>query len=149
MTDGEANWVKYHAELQRRWEEEPYHWCSTCNLFHPLVSFVIVRLGTTYSLDSEWYELTDILLRNLKDRFTDVNFIGIRVLESRDAGAFIRRYCGYFGNKFESTMQVIGKRKVAFTISNSGYAAYFGLSANALAQNSDFEVSDSATKTQD
>ena len=24
MTDGEANWVKYHAELQRRWEDEPF-----------------------------------------------------------------------------------------------------------------------------
>ena len=40
------------------------------------------------------------------------------------------------------------KKKKAFTISNSGYAAYFGLSANALAQNSDFDVSDTATKTQ-
>ena len=144
MTDGEANWVKYHAELQRRWEEEPFigvrSVSSSCFLRDR-------KLGTTYSLDSEWYEFTDILLRNLKDRFTDVNFIGFRVLESRDAGAFIRRYCGYFGKEFESTMQD-WKKKRAFTISNSGYAAYFGLSANALAQNSDFEVSDSATKTQ-
>ena len=144
MTDGEANWVKYHAELQRRWEEEPFigvrSISSSCFLRDR-------KLGTTYSLDTEWHEFTDILLRNLKDRFTDVNFIGFRVLESRDAGAFIRRYCGYFGKEFESTMQD-WKKKRAFTISNSGYAAYFGLSANALAQNSDFEVSDSATKTQ-
>ena len=144
MTDGEANWVKYHAELQRRWEEEPFigvrSISSSCFLRDR-------KLGTTYSLDTEWHEFTDILLRNLKDRFADVNFIGFRVLESRDAGAFIRRYCGYFGKEFESTMQD-WKKKRAFTISNSGYAAYFGLSANALAQNSDFEVSDSATKTQ-
>ena len=144
MTDGEANWVKYHAELQRRWEEEPFigvrSISSSCFLRDR-------KLGTTYSLDTEWHEFTDILLRNLKDRFTDVNFIGFRVLESRDAGAFIRRYCGYFGKEFESTMQD-WKKKKAFTISNSGYAAYFGLSANALAQNSDFDVSDTATKTQ-
>ena len=142
MTDGEANWVKYHAELQRRWEEEPFigvrSISSSCFLRDR-------KLGTTYSLDTEWHEFTDILLRNLKDRFTDVNFIGFRVLESRDAGAFIRRYCGYFGKEFESTMQD-WKKKKAFTISNSGYAAYFGLSANALAQNSD--LSDTATKTQ-
>ena len=144
MTDGEANWVKYHAELQRRWEEEPFigvrSISSSCFLRDR-------KLGTTYSLDTEWHEFTDILLRNLKDRFADVNFIGFRVLESRDAGAFIRRYCGYFGKEFESTMQD-WKKKKAFTISNSGYAAYFGLSANALAQNSDFDVSDTATKTQ-
>ena len=144
MTDGEANWVKYHAELQRRWEEEPFIGVRSIS---PSCFLRDRKLGTTYSLDSEWYEFTDILLRNLKDRFTDVNFIGFRVLESRDAGAFIRRYCGYFGKGFESTMQD-WKKKRAFTISNSGYAAYFGLSANALAQNSDFEVSDSATKTQ-
>ena len=144
MTDGEANWVEYHAELQRRWEEEPFIGVRSVS---PSCFLRDRKLGTTYSLDSEWYEFTDILLRNLKDRFTDVNFIGFRVLESRDAGAFIRRYCGYFGKEFESTMQD-WKKKRAFTISNSGYAAYFGLSANALAQNSDFEVSDSATKTQ-
>ena len=144
MTDGEANWVKYHAELQRRWEEEPFIGVRSIS---PSCFLRDRKLGTTYSLDTEWHEFTDILLRNLKDRFTDVNFIGFRVLESRDAGAFIRRYCGYFGKEFESTMQD-WKKKRAFTISNSGYAAYFGLSANALAQNSDFEVSDSATKTQ-
>tara|TARA_Y100001937_G_scaffold38937_1_gene55399 strand:+ start:7193 stop:9301 length:2109 start_codon:yes stop_codon:yes gene_type:complete len=144
MTDGEANWVKYHAELQRRWEDEPFIGVRSVS---PSCFLRDRKLGTTYSLDSEWYEFTDILLRNLKDRFTDVNFIGFRVLESRDAGAFIRRYCGYFGKEFESTMQD-WKKKKAFTISNSGYAAYFGLSANALAQNSDFDVSDTATKTQ-
>ena len=144
MTDGEANWVKYHAELQRRWEEEPFIGVRSIS---PSCFLRDRKLGTTYSLDTEWHEFTDILLRNLKELFTDVNFIGFRVLEGRDAGAFIRRYCGYFGKQFESTMQD-WKKKKAFTISNSGYAAYFGLSANALAQNSDFEVSDSATKTQ-
>jgi len=101
----------------------------------------------TYSLDCEWYEFTDILLRNLRDNFKDINFIGIRVLESRDAGTFIRRYCGYYGPTFDKTMSSWRKEK-AFTIKKSGYTSYFGLSANALSQESEFEVAEDATKTQ-
>ena len=60
-----------------------------------MLSFEDRKTGNTYSLDCEWYEFTDILLRNLRDNFTDVNFIGIRVLEPRDANSFIRRYTGW------------------------------------------------------
>ena len=41
MTDGEANWVKYHAELQRRWEEEPFIGVRSVS---SLVSSVTVNL---------------------------------------------------------------------------------------------------------
>ena len=40
------------------------------------------------------------------------------------------------------------KKTKAFSIKTSGYHTYFGLSANALSQNSEFTVSDDATKTQ-
>ena len=105
------------------------------------------KTGMTYSCDCEYHEFTDVLLRNLRDRFTDMNFIGIRVLESRDAGHFIRRYCGYYGDNYDKTMSAWKKEK-AFTIKTSGYHSYFGLSAATLAQESEFEVADDATKSQ-
>ena len=80
-------------------------------------------------------------------KLISLNFIGIRVLESRDAGSFIRRYCGYYGEKHDKTMTEWRKQK-AFSIKSSGYTTYFGLSANALAQDADFEVAEAATKTQ-
>ena len=144
LTDGEAAMCKYHREIQRRFEVEPF--MGTSNIYPN--SFLRDRkTGMTYSLDCEWYEFTDILLRNLRDKFKDINFIGIRVLESRDAGSFIRRYCGYFGPEHDKTMSTWRKEK-AFTIKKSGYNAYFGLSANALSQDTDFEVAEDATKTQ-
>ena len=144
LTDGEAAMLKYHREVQRYAESDPY--MGTCNIYSN--SYLRDRkTGNTYSLDCEWYEFTDILLRNLRDNFKDINFIGIRVLESRDAGSFIRRYCGYFGPEHEKTMSVWRKEK-AFTIKKSGYHSYFGISANALAQDAGFEVADDATKTQ-
>ena len=66
---------------------------------------------------------------------------------SRDAGSFIRRYCGYFGPEHEKTMST-WKKERAFSIKSSGYTTYFGLSANALAQDADFEVKEDATKSQ-
>jgi len=144
LTDGEAAMLKYHREVHRRFDDEPY--IGTSNIYGN--SYLRDRkTGMTYSLDCEWYEFTDILLRNLRDKFKDINFIGIRVLESRDAGSFIRRYCGYYGAEHDKTMSTWRKEK-AFTLKKSGYNAYFGLSANALAQDTEFEVKEDATKTQ-
>jgi hypothetical protein len=144
LTDGEAAMLKYHREVHRRFDDEPY--IGTSNIYSN--SYLRDRkTGNTYSFDCEWYEFTDILLRNLRDNFKDINFIGIRVLESRDAGSFIRRYCGYHGDKHDKTMTEWRKQK-AFSIKSSGYTTYFGISANALAQDSDFEVAEDATKTQ-
>ena len=142
MTDGEAAPLKYHREFHRHWEHEPF--IGTSSIHHN--AFLRDRkTGNTYSLDCEWYEFTDILLRNLRDNFTDVNFIGIRVLEPRDANSFIRRYTGWNSDAFFKT-QKIWKKERAFAIHKSGYHTYFGLSGTALSSDSEFDVDDGATK---
>jgi len=144
LSDGEGSMVKYHREVQRRWEEEPY--MGTAHV-GPNAFIRDRKTGMTYSCDCDYYEFTDLLLRNLRDRFADTNFIGIRVLESRDASSFIRRYCGYYGDIYDNTMSAWKKEK-AFAIKKSGYHSYFGLSASALAQDSEFDVHECATKAQ-
>ena len=144
LTDGEAAMLKYHRQVQRRWEDEPYmgvaHIHSGCFLRDR-------KIGMTYAIGHEWFQFTDVLLQNLRDNFKDVNFIGIRVLEPRDANSFIRRYYGYFSPETEKIMSIWRKEK-AFTIKSSGYDSYFGMSANSLSQDSEFEVKEDATKTQ-
>jgi hypothetical protein len=83
----------------------------------------------------------------LKDKFPSTNFIGIRVLEGRSANRFIQLYHSYEDKQYEK-IQNDWKKLRSFTITNSGYDAYFGLSASALAQDTEFEVSDDATKAQ-
>ena len=144
LTDGEGCLLKYHREVHRRWEQDPYIGTSHIG---PNAFIRDRKTGMTYSCDCNYYEFTDTLLRNLRDRFTDMNFIGIRVLEGRDAGNFIRRYCGYYGPDYEKVMTAWKKEK-AFTIKSSGYHSYFGLSAATLAQYSEFEVAEDATKSQ-
>ena len=142
LTDGEAHSLKYHKQFNRR--DGDYLGTNTIggNAF-----LRDRKTGNTYSLDVEWYGFTDVLLRNLRDKFPTVNFIGMRILESRDANSFIRRYTGWINPEYEKIMNIWKKEKT-FSIKNSGYHTYFGLSASALANDADFEVAEDATKSQ-
>ena len=43
-----------------------------------------------------WWKHSDVFLRQLRDTFKTVNFIGIRILEGRDVNSFIKRYIDDF-----------------------------------------------------
>ena len=144
LTDGEGCSLKYHREIHRPWEEDVFLGTAAVrdNAF-----LRDRKNGMTYHCGNNWYEMTDVLLKNLKDSFKDTNFIGIRILESRDAGSFIRRYCGYTGELHDKTM-IAWKKQRAFSLKNSGYHTYFGLSSTSLSNDSEFEVKEDATKSQ-
>ena len=90
LTDGEASQLTYHKEVQRHWEDEPY---LGCGHIHRNTVLRDRKLGTTYTFNVKgWAQITDVLLNNLKDRFNDMNLIGIRILSPRDGNVFIRRY---------------------------------------------------------
>jgi hypothetical protein len=145
LTDGEAPVLNYHLEIKRYEDSESY--MGTRRL-SPSTTFIRDRkLGTTYKFGDQSHQFTDALLQNLRDRFCDVNFIGMRIMDGRDAGSFINRYCGSYGKEHEKAMTDWKKNK-SFTITNSAYNGYFGMSSSALAQESEFEVSEDATKTQ-
>ena len=144
LTDGEGYPPKFHREIQRHWEHEPF--IGTGSVGHNC--FLRNRkTGHTYSMNVQWNKMTDVFLEDLKTTFPDVNFIGIRVLASRDAGAFIRTYCGYHGELHDKVVKDWKKQR-SFSIKTSGYHSYFGLSGNVLSSDSEFDVDDGATKTQ-
>ena len=145
LTDGEANQLTYHKEVKRNWEKTPYMGSGYVN---PHTTFLRDRkLGTTYKIEYGYHSFTDTLLRNLKDKFSSTNFIGIRVLESRNAQRFINLYHSVSDNQYQK-IQNDWKKLKSFTITNSGYEAYFAMSATALSQDSEFEVAECATKSQ-
>ena len=144
LTDGEAYTPSYHHEVQRQWEDEPYMgraaiWSGT---------FLRDRkLGKTYRVKDSTYGFTEVLLDNLKDTFPSVNFIGIRLLPSRDAGSFIRRYHGWTDEEYNKIMKGWKKNR-SVSIKSSAYDTYFGLSTSALASEDEFEVKEDATKAE-
>ena len=144
LTDGEAHPLRFHREFTRTWNDQ----CDTYMGTSYVGDNCILRdrkTGHTYTFDSNVFSMTDVLLQNLRDKFSDVNFIGFRILPPREASYFARRYMGY-GDELEKTMKVWRKEK-AFAIKKSGYHVYFGLSAQALDSDGSFEVKEDATKT--
>ncbi|OUT95695.1 MAG: hypothetical protein CBB96_03465 [Gammaproteobacteria bacterium TMED36] len=141
LTDGEGSQLPYNKMVDRHWEDDEFLGCVPC---HGDRSFLRDRkLGRTYKLKHGYRDFTDALLTNLKDRFSTTNFIGIRVLEGRDARYFVGHY--HYNN--DKIMKEWKKNK-SCTITNSGYDAYFAISSTALAQDAEFDVDDEATKAQ-
>jgi hypothetical protein len=145
LTDGEANQLVYHKEVRRSYSKEPVLGTGYVHSHNTLLRDR--KLGTTYKIDDGYHGFTDTLLKNLKDKFPSMNFIGIRVLESRNAHRFIQLYHSQLDKQYDK-IQSDWKKLKSFTITNSGYDAYFGLSATALAQDTEFEVAECATKSQ-
>ena len=145
LTDGEAQPLRFHKEVQRQWEDEPYLGTS---YFSNNVFLRDRSIGKTYSFSKmvQYSDMTDILLENLRDKFQDINFVGIRIIESRDAGQFVRRYTGY-GELYEKVMKE-WRREKAFSLKNSGYHRYFGLSSKMLNTDAEFDPIHDATKAQ-
>ena len=137
LTDGEGHPLRYNKEFNRPWEQEPY--LGTNNIGSNSV-LRNRRTGRTYDCSRAhgYCGLTDILLEDLRHSFPSINLIGIRLLDGRDAGYFVRQHIGYDNVKVEEVMKRWKKEK-AFGLSLDGYHKYFGLSSTSLNSDSDFE----------
>ena len=143
LTDGEAGFVNRHATVSDYKGEERIG-------YKRLVAdrtFVRDRkTGNTYQVKYRYHEFTDLLLQNLKDNFADMNLIGIRVLNPRDANSFIKMYNEDTWTDEAVKINNTWRKEKSFVIKNSGYDAYFGMSSTALNQESEFDVDEGATK---
>jgi len=142
LTDGEAGFLNRHAMTTNYKGEEHLG-------YKRLVAdrtFVRDRkTGNTYQVKYRYNKFTDLLLNNLKDNFVNMNLIGIRVLPPRDANSFMKLYSEYGTSSYDK-LQSSWRKEKSFSIKNSGYDAYFGMSATALNQDTEFDVDEGATK---
>jgi len=141
LTDGEAGHLPYYKEVERSWEDKPY--MGTRNINPNLCVLRDRKLGKTYSFDYGWHTYTNTLLYNLKDRFPTVNFIGIRVVSPREARRFITMHEPYNEKLLDDW-----RKTKSCVITKSGYDAYIAMSADNLADDSEFDVQEDATKAQ-
>ena len=143
LTDGEAYPLKYHKEVHRHWENESFlgtkYIQGSCYLRNR-------RTGRTYDFDKcdHWTDMTDVFLQDLSDTLPDINLIGIRILQSKDASPFVRRYLGRT-DEYETVMKKWRKTKT-MNIKKSSYSSYFGLSSSIINDDASFSVDEGATK---
>ena len=149
LTDGEAPTLNFYVKLKYNDSDEFRYGINSIRT--PNFYLRDRELGTTYKFfprDACYpYNFTDTLLKNLRDKFPTVSFIGIRVLE----GGYYRHFVDMFHQRSDKQFDKIEddwKKHKSFIITKSGYHAYFGMSSNALSQDNEFEVVENATKTQ-
>ena len=145
LTDGEANSMPYHVLTKDYFNSD--EWKMGMRGINPGHCFLRDRsLGRIYKFGYSWWQFTDALINNLQEKFPSTSFIGIRVLNPREGSNILRKYCDSPAD-YEKCMKDWRKLKT-FTITSSAYDAYFGLSSSALADDTEFEVKEGATKGQ-
>ena len=144
MTDGEACSPGYHVEIQRHWDKDLYMGARQIPTWKAFLRDR--KIGRTYSFGNSYAGFAKTMLTHLKESFPDTNFIGIRVLASRDANYFISN-----NSEDEIERQKVResyKKNKSFSLKNTGYHAYFGIASSALSADTDFDVQEDATKGQ-
>ena len=106
------------------------------------------KTGKTYNCGYQYHDYTKMLLRNISDELPNVNFVGIRVMEGRDAKYFIQQNSDDYNDPKVEKLLESWKRTRTLIMEDVGYKVYLGISASALGNESEFEVQGDATKAQ-
>lgn len=142
LTDGEANYLAFTKKVKTYYDGvddiRPWRMSDNCFMRNR-------NTGHVYKIPLCNIGLTDMLLKDLRQTFSDVNFIGIRILTGSDLSKQLNYYYDYV--KCEK-LKSVWKKEKSIIIHESGYHAYFMIQSNSLQVDDSFSVSSDATKTQ-
>jgi len=150
LTDGEAQSSSYHREVHRRWEDEPFLGNAHIG------SGVFLRnrkTGRSHSFGGQWYSYTKVFLNDISETFPNVNFVGIRLMDSREGSRFIlcnQQGDDYTEGSFYRTKLAEWRKNKALVLDNkeAGFDVYLALATSAIRNDTEFEVVEDATKAQ-
>ena len=141
LSDGEAAQMPIYKEYKDYRDDEVH---LGTRHFQPETSYLRNRkTGYTYKLPYSYHGFTDVLLKDLKQIYSDVNFIGIRIIANRDFGHFIRRYEYISDENYKKA-----KKAKTYSIKDCGYDTYFAIIDSALSNDDEFDVQEDASKAQ-
>tara|TARA_B100000214_G_scaffold70366_1_gene46987 strand:- start:725 stop:2953 length:2229 start_codon:yes stop_codon:yes gene_type:complete len=129
LSDGEAHHLHRHREVKRHWENEMF--MGSCQINSQRDYIRNRKTGRTYKIPSRYHEFTQLLIKYLTDIHKGVNFVGIRLMESRDHSYMLSRYCMIDSPEYIQAKKEWKKSK-SFSIKVEGYAKYFGMSNSVL-----------------
>lgn len=101
------------------------------------------KLRTTYKMDD--FRNVESILKNLGDRYPEVNTIGIRIASGGDFQRFLRWYYPFDTNTREKYSQQFKKNKAA-SVEVPSFAKFFVMNSNSLQDDATFEVEEGANK---
>jgi len=141
LTDGEAQYIPYFVEFQRKDGK-------IVQGFNNIDSYTCLRdrkLGRVYQICDRYFGLTHTILTNLTERFSDVNFIGIRLASGSELRRFLDRHLSLSDI---NDVMLKWKKDKSVAIDNMGYTKFFAMSSQSLSNDTDFQVQEDASKSQ-
>ena len=141
LTDGESAPLKFNVVIPRSQYYAEYNGVNTvderCYLRNRKTGHV-TQMGT-YS------QQTSNLVKDLSQTFSDVNIIGIRLVSGRDFYNFQRDWVSFEERERISKQW---KKDKSVVLKQVGFDAFFAIACNSLNNSVEFDVEESATKTQ-
>jgi hypothetical protein len=142
LTDGEAPPLRVYRKLSHpSFEKEDL---GSYHIRQDLSYLRNRKTGHTYKFEIPYWSFTKVFLDDLRQSFPDVNFIGFRVIPSREFISFINRYEGVMTDEMKKNYR---KQKNCVIKDKSGYHSYFILVNNSLSNDVEFDVEEDASKS--
>jgi hypothetical protein len=142
LTDGESNAIGYNR---------PFTFKGDDGLGVGIIngSNIFLRdrkLGTTYEFGWGYDRQVKCFLLNLQDRFPDVNIIGIRIC----GGSEFNKFCSIWMDDYDKIDKVrtLWKKQKSVSLNIQGFTKYIAMSSNSIQSDSEFVVSEDASKSQ-
>jgi hypothetical protein len=143
LTDGESNNINYYTDQKYGSRMGTSYISTDCVLRDRKTGRVYPRFDNGgYYGNSD--KITKVFLQNVRDRFPDVNLIGIRLVSGRSlSDTYNADDCKIPYSEFQKQWK---KTKSAEIPNHLGYQSLYLIGTNALAVNNEFEVDEDATE---
>ena len=103
------------------------------------------KTGITYEA-FDYDNVTNIFIKQLRDRNPDVNVIGFRILAGNQLQGFVSRYANFEG--YSQIQKQWKKEKSAIIKNPISFTALYAISNNSLNESTEFNVDEGASKGQ-
>ena len=136
LSDGESTYATFAKKCMGRYDEE-----DTIRVVS-VGEYCILRdrqTGRVYpQFLSSYVHVTNTLIRQVRDRFPEVNIIGIRLCKGSELSSFVSHYADSI--KYDEVQQQWKKHKSAVIPNAVSYSALYALKLDSLDEDTEFEV---------
>jgi hypothetical protein len=143
LTDGESSSINYYTDQKYGSRMGTNHVTNDCVLRDRKTGRVYPRFD-----DGGYYgnsdKITKVFLQNVRDRFPDVNLIGIRLVNGRGLNStYNAEECK---TSWDEVQKQWKKNKSAELVEHLGYQALYLMGTDSLAATNEFDVNEDATE---
>jgi hypothetical protein len=143
LTDGEACQSAYGRQLYN--EHKDQHYVRPRRIDHGSC-LRDRKTGRVYTNFDGWEKTTNILIQQLRDRNSNVNVLGFRIMGGSGLTGFVSSYADY--TQYDKVQKQWKKEKSAIVPNPKAFTALYVISNSALDENADFAVECGAKKTE-